>query len=154
MIELEIKNNEGIFVPFNQVDFKIVDSILYSEDSYAEYENILFADKKFLSELKYIELRIKSDNTFDYAFVEMCEGLEPTAMNLLKSKHSKIGNIGFRTAENDFYFITKNEISNSKIKITKENDECLLYLFVIKNNITQDINVVKEIISRINVTIL
>src|SRR5574343_29755 len=133
-IEFLIKDKNGSFINFDKNVFKLIDEILYSKASVEEYENILFADKDFIKNLDFYEFKITTDEDFNAMYFEFSEGVEFEKYAIIKSKHKNVGNICFSSPTKEFFIITKNEIINNKIKITKKpGKDNILYLFFIKN---------------------
>ena len=154
-VEFLIKDKNGSFINFDKNDFKLIDEILYSKTSIEEYENILFADKDFLNNIDFYEFKIITDEGFNAMYFEFSEGVEFEKYQIIKSKHKNVGNIGFSSPTKEFFIITKNEIINNKIKITKKpGKDNILYLFFIKNQTQQNIEYVKKIIGNMKITIL
>lgn len=155
LIEFLIKNKDGVFVPFNKNETPIIDSIFYCEDCDEKYENLIFADSSFLNSLPYIEFKINVNEEFNAIYLTPTEGIDDEEYLVLKSKHKNIGNIGFYSKNREFYILTKNIIENNKIKITyKPEQENILYLFVNKNKVTQNVNEIKNLISNLLITII
>ena len=103
----------------------------------------------------FYEFKITTDEDFNAMYFEFSEGVEFNKYSILKSKHKNIGNIGFCSPDKEFYIITKNEIANNKIKITKKTGkDNILYLFFNKNKTKQNIEIVKKIIGNIKITVL
>ena len=154
-VEFLIKDNNGAFIKFDKNNFELIESILYSNYCKEEYENILFSDRVFINKLPFYEFKITTDEDFNAMYFEFSEGIEFNKYSILKSKHKNIGNIGFCSPDKEFYIITKNEIVNNKIKITKKTGkDNILYLFFNKNKTKQNIEIVKKIIGNIKITVL
>ena len=59
-VEFLIKDNNGAFIKFDKNNFKLIESILYSNDCKEEYENILFSDRIFINKLPFYEFKTET----------------------------------------------------------------------------------------------